>query len=192
MVSNYYCQDCDKYINRKYKQRHIKSKSHSYMYYNIVTNKYNIGNVYWVDFEKTIEEYIKENNNKFYSFSIVVRCKLNDEDIRVSVDNKPGYAPLYKFLDGKWFFYKYYKCKLIRDYIFHRAMLRDIKLDSSSIISNVTITFFSNYKSMTAKHKLQQPRRVLESKLLKYIKNASSDDKINKYKFLTHEYDLLY
>ena len=62
-------------------------------------------------------------------------------------------------------------------------MLRDIKLDSSSIISNVMITLFSNYKSMTAKHKLLQPRRVLESKSLKYIKNASYDDKINKYHF---------
>ena len=63
-------------------------------------------------------------------------------------------------------------------------MLRDIKLDSSSIISNVMITIFSNYKSMTAKHKSCQPRRVLESKLLKNIKNASYHDKINKYHFL--------
>ena len=94
MVSNYYCQDCDININRKYKQRHIKSKSHSNMYYNFVTNKYNIGNVYWVDFEKTIEEYIKENNTKFYSFSILVRCELNDEDICISVNNNQGYAPL--------------------------------------------------------------------------------------------------
>ena len=52
MLSNYYCHECDKNFNWKFKQRHIKSKSHSYMYYNIVTKKYNIGNVYWVDFEK--------------------------------------------------------------------------------------------------------------------------------------------
>ena len=44
---------------------------------------------------------------------------------------------------------------------------------------------------MTIKHKLQQPRRVLESKLLKHIKNVSYDDKISKYKFLTYVYDLL-
>ena len=71
-------------------------------------------------------------------------------------------------------------------------MLRDIKLNSSSIISKVIITLFSNYKSMTAKHKLQQPRRVIESNLIKYIKSASSDDKINKYNFLTLEYELLF
>ena len=44
---------------------------------------------------------------------------------------------------------------------------------------------------MTAKHKLQQPRRVLESKLLKHIKNSSYDDKMNKYNFLTLAYELL-
>ena len=44
---------------------------------------------------------------------------------------------------------------------------------------------------MTAKHKMHQPRRVLESRLLKHIKNASYDDKINKYNFLALEYEFL-
>ena len=70
-------------------------------------------------------------------------------------------------------------------------MLRDFKLNSSSIISNITITIFSKYKTMTAKHRLQQPRRVLEPKILKHTKNASFDDKINKYNFLTLEYKLI-
>ena len=35
------------------------------------------------------------------------------------------------------------------------------------------ITSFSTYKSMTAKHKMQQPRRILESKSLKHIHNVS-------------------
>ena len=165
MVSIYYCQDCDKYINRKFKQKHTKSKAHLNVHYNIVTNKYNIGNVYWDDFEKTIHEYMKENTIKFYAFSVVIRFKQNDVDISISVDSEEGYATLYKFPNSGWICYKYCKSKKIRDYIFHRAMLRYIKLDSSSIISNVTITLFSNCKSMTAKHKLQQPRRVLESKL---------------------------
>ena len=46
MVSNYYCQVCDKYINRRSKTKHLNSKAHLYMYYNIITNKYNIGDVY--------------------------------------------------------------------------------------------------------------------------------------------------
>ena len=193
MTSNYYCQHCDKHIDWEYEQRHIKSQSHSYMYYNIVTNKYNFGNVYWVDFKTTIEEYIKENNTKFLSFTIVVRCKLNDEDTCISIDNKPpGDASLYEFHDGERIYYKCYTSEQIRDYIFHRAILMGNKLISSSIISNLTITLFSKYKLMTPGHQLQQPRRVLESKLLKHIKNASYDDKINKYHFLTNEYELLF
>ena len=94
MVSNYYCQDCDKYTNPKFKQCLIKSKAHSIMYYIIVTNKYNIGNLYWNDFEKTIHEYMKKNSIKFYAFSVAVRCKLNDEDKSISVDSGEGYAPL--------------------------------------------------------------------------------------------------
>ena len=132
---------------------------------------------------------MKENRGKFYSFTILVRCKLDNEDISISVDGNKIDVPLYKFDDCGWVCYKYCQSKKIRDYIFHRAMLRNIKLDSYSIISNVMITIFSNYKSMTAKHKLQQPRRVIESKLLKYIKNTSYDDKINKYNFLTLEYE---
>ena len=102
MVSNYYCQHCDKYINQKFKQKHTKSKLHLVLYYNFATNKYNIGNVYWGDFEKTIHEYMKENTTKFYAFSIVVRGKLNDEDIKISVDSGEGCAPLYRFPDSEW------------------------------------------------------------------------------------------
>ena len=179
MTSNYYCQNFDKHIDLEYKQRHIKSQSHSYMYYNIVTNKYNIGNVYWVDFKTMIEKYIKENETKFLSFTIVVRCKLNDKDICISIDNKPGNRPLYEFHDGERIYYKYYTSEQIRDYIFRHAMLMDIKLNSSSIISNLTITFFSKYNLMNSRHQLEQPRRILESKFLKHIKNARYDDKIN-------------
>ena len=142
--------------------------------------------------KKTIYEYMNENRTKFCTFCIVVRCKLDNEDISISVDGNEEDVPLYRFNDCGWVCYRYCKSKKIRDFIFHRAMLRDIKLDSSSIISNIMITLFSNYKSMTVKHKLQQPRRVLESKLLKHIKNVCYDDKINKYNFLTLEYKLLF
>ena len=45
---------------------------------------------------------------------------------------------------------------------------------------------------MTAMYKLQQPRKVLESKILKHIKNASDDDRETKYNFLAREYELLF
>ena len=109
------------------------------MYCNIISNKYNIGNVFWNDFEKTIYEFMNENRTKFNTFSILVRCKLDDEDISISGDGNEVDVPLYKFDDSGWVCYRFCKSKKIRDYIFHRAMLWGIKLDSSSIISNVTI-----------------------------------------------------
>ena len=171
----------------------MNSKAHLHMYYNIVTNKYNIGDVYWCDFEETIREYMVNNSCKFNFFSTIVKCKKNNEDISILVDNIDGYVPLYKFDDDDdaWIYYRYCNSKKIRDYIFHRATLSDIILHSSTIISDVMITFFSNYKSMTAIHKLQQPRKVLESKILKRIKNASNDDRETKYNFLARAYGLL-
>ena len=135
---------------------------------------------------------MKENRAKFYTFCIVVRCTLDNDDISFSVDGNEVDVPLYGFDDCEWVCYRYCKIKKLRDYIFHRAMMRNNKLVSSFIISNVLITLFSNYNSMTAKHKLVQPRRVLESNLLKHIKNASYDDKIFKYNFLSLEYKLLF
>ena len=45
---------------------------------------------------------------------------------------------------------------------------------------------------MTAMYELQQPRKVLESKILKHIKNASDDDRRTKDNFLAREYELLF
>ena len=36
---------------------------------------------------------------------------------------------------------------------------------------------------MTPSYRLQQPRRILESKRIKHIKNSSEDDKIKKRSF---------
>ena len=67
--------------------------------------------MYWDDFEKTTHEYLKENTIKFYAFSVVVRCKLNDEDINNSVDSGEGYALSYKLPDSGWICYKDRKSK---------------------------------------------------------------------------------
>ena len=70
-------------------------------------------------------------------------------------------------------------------------MLKEIELVPSSIINNLTITIFSYYNSMTSRHRFQQPRRILESKLIKHIKNASEVDKVNTYRFLSIDYNLI-
>ena len=193
MVSNDHCQNCDIYSNRRSKTKHINSKPHLYMYYNIITNKYNIGDVYWCDLVETIHEYMMIYLCKFRKFSTVVKCKIDNKDISILFDKVEGYIPFYKLDvdEEEWIHLKYLSRYKIRDYISYHCGLFDTVIRSSTVIGDVTITFLSNYKSVIAKHKMQQPRRILESKLLKNIHNVSYNDKINKYNFLSREYNLI-
>ena len=75
MVFNHYCQDCDNYNNRRCKTEHINSKTNLHMYYNIITKKYNIGDVYWCDFEETIREYMVNNSCKLNFFLLLLNVK---------------------------------------------------------------------------------------------------------------------
>ena len=57
-----------------------------------------------------------------------------------------------------------------------------------TVIKNMSITFLSYYYIMTPRHRLEQPRKVLESKLLKHITNLNDDEKNTKYSFLWQNY----
>ena len=46
---NYYCEICDKTINRKSKTKHIRSKSHLHMNF-YVRQRHTLGDVYWKRF----------------------------------------------------------------------------------------------------------------------------------------------
>ena len=190
-MTSSYCHHCDKSYNHIFKRRHMKSKSHLYNYHNIVINKYNIGDVLWYDFENIIRDHIKDFDNKFYYFTILVKCKINDGMINISVDNIEGFVFLYRCKDIGSVFYEYCQSKNVREYDFHFAKTKNINLNSSSIINNVTITIYSKYKTITPNHRLTQPKSVLELRLLKHISNLSLNDKIGKYKFLASKYELL-
>ena len=57
------------------------------MYYNVVINKYNIGDIYFSNFENIILKYIIDYNKKFNLFSILIKCKFDREDIFISINN---------------------------------------------------------------------------------------------------------
>ena len=186
-----YCQSCDKNINQKFIKKHNKSKTHLYFHNNFVINKHYIANLLWKDFENIIHDYIEEYNSKFNSFSIKIDFKLNNENRSISIDNIEGEIPLYKFKNIAWVYYKFCQSKKARDYLFHTASLKNIKLESTSIINNVVLTIFSKYKTMKRNHLLSQPRSVLESKILKHIHDFDFSDKFTKYKFLSKKYDII-
>ena len=151
-----HCQSCDRNISQKFIKKHNKSKTHLYFHNNFVINKYYIGDVLWRDFENIIRDYINEYNNKFNSFSIKIDFQLNNENISISVDNIEGEIPLYKFINIGWIYYKFCQSKKVRDFVFHNAILKNINLESSSIINSVTLTIFSKYKTMKRYHLLNQ------------------------------------
>ena len=62
------------------------------MYKNIVINKYNIGDVYFSNFENVIQKYINDYNKKFNLFTILIRCKFDQENIFISINNKTNYV----------------------------------------------------------------------------------------------------
>ena len=111
--------------------------------------------------------------------------------MRISVDNIEGQIPLYKFKNSGWIYYKFCQSKKVRDFVFHNAILKNIKLESSSIINNVILTIFSKYKTIKRNHLLNQPRPILESKILKQIHNSNFRDKLTKYYFLSKKYGII-
>ena len=96
----------------------------------------------------------------------------------ISIDNIEGEIPLSKFKNSGWIYYKFCQSKKVRDFVFHNAILKNIKLASSSIINNVILKIFSKYKTIKRNHLLNQPRPILESKILKHIHNLNFRDKL--------------
>ena len=116
-----YCHSCDKFISQKFIKKHNKSKTHLYFYNNIVINKYVIGDVLWRDFENIVRGYINDYNTKFNSFSILVKFQLDNENMSISVNNRHGQVPLYKFKNIGMVYYKYCQSRTVKDYVFHYA-----------------------------------------------------------------------
>ena len=114
------------------------------MYYNIITNKYNVGDVYWCDLVETIHEYMMINLCKFQKFSTIVKCKINNKDISILIDKIKGYVPLYNLDDDQeeWIHLKYLNRYKIRYFIHYHSGLFDTVIHSSTVISDVMITFF--------------------------------------------------
>ena len=86
------------------------------------------------------------------------------------------------------FHYLYPVCEEILNRIRRYALMRVEKLSLETLIKNISITFYSYYHIMTPRHRLEQPRPVLESKLLKLISKLDDIEKEDKYSFLWNKY----
>ena len=91
---------------------------------------------------------------------------------------------MYSFINLGWIYYKFCQCKNVTDFV------KNIKIESLKI-DNVILTIFSKFKTIKRNHLLNQPRPVLESKILKHIHNSIFSDKLTKYKFLSKKYGII-
>ena len=142
-----------------------------------VREKHTLSDIYWRDFEEINRHYVNANRFKFPVFKTLIECELYSENIIFHSDEHEMKVMLYEIDNGGKVCYSFCVFKKIRDYIYHRAMLVGNEIFPESIIKNLSITFCSYYYIMTPEYRLQQPRKILESKLLEHITNLSDFEK---------------
>ena len=193
---DYFCNICDKTINHKSRNKHNKLKGHYFMK-NYVTNIYKYNDIVSDDVEKILHENIIGHNFKFNEFKICVSCKINDDgEIKVYKDEFDSRVVLPTFLDvGKLYdmgtLYVHVAGKMIYNNIRENLSSKyDINCNPDMKIRNLTIKFVSRYGNMTYRYQLQQPKPMIESKMVKHIKYMSHEEQISNYNFLTCKHKL--
>ena len=74
-------------------------------------------------------------------------------------------------------------CNIIRKNL---SSKRDINCTPDMKIKNPTIKFVSRCGNMTYRYYMQQPTPIKETKMVKYVKNMSEEEKIFNYNSLTY------
>ena len=193
----YYCNIYDKTINHKSKNRQNKTKKH-YFVKNYRTNNYNYNDIVWDDVETNIHENSISHNNKFNVFKNYVSCKIKDDvEIKMYKDEFDLHAVLPTFLEpfrtlydvGK--LYVHVAGKMICNNICENLRSKYVNnCTPNKKIRNLTEQFVSHYGNMTYRYQLQQPRPMIESKMVKHIKYMSHEEQSNNYNFLTCKHKL--
>ena len=185
-MMDYYCEICDKTVKRKSKTKHIKSKSHLHLK-SYIREKHTIGNVYWKDFYRVIREYVDINRLKFPIFKTLLKCEVFGENLEICYDKTKKRLIRYGFGDAV-FHHLYPVFEEILNRIRRRVLMKGEELSLETVIKSISITFYSYYYIMTPRLRLEQPRKVLESKLLNHITKLNDFEKNIKYSFLWHIY----
>ena len=179
---------CDKTMNRKSRKRHNKTKRHYFLKI-YVANTYNYNDVFLDDVEEILHENIISHNKKFIEIKIYVSCKINDDvEIKVYKDEHDLCVVIPPFGEARLYVYVAEKmiCNNIRENLSSRY---DINCTSDMKIKNLTIKFVSCYDNMTYRYYMQQPRQMMETKMVKHVKNMSEEE-IDNYNFLTYKHRL--
>ena len=187
---DYYCAICDRSISYKHRNKHDKTKRHYFMK-NYVTNIYKYNDIVWGDVEKILHENTISHNNNFNDFKTYVSCKINDDvEIKVYKNNSDMNLVLSTFNEEEKLYIDIAGemiCNDIRKYLSSKY---DINCNPDMEIRNLTIKFVSRYRNMTFRHQLQQPRSLMETKMVKHIKYKPYEEQSDKYNFLICKHKL--
>ena len=165
---------------------HLKSKNHLHMK-SYVREEHIVGDIYWKDFYRVIRNYVDINRKKFPIFKTVVWCNVFNKDLVICYDKTKKRLIRYGFGDAV-FHDLYPVCEENLHRLHGRVLISGKELSLDTVLKNMSITFFLYFYIMTPRHRLQQPRRLLESRLLKHIKNLNDDEKNIKYRYLWQYY----
>ena len=191
----FYCEICDKRIINKSRNKHDNTKSHDFMK-NYVTNIYNYSDIIWSDVENILSDNIIFHKNKFNEFGIYVLCKINN-NVKINVYKNSfelhALLPIclleYKFHDVGTLYFQIADKMICETICKNLRSKYDINCNPDMKIRNLRIKFVSRYNNMTFSYQLEQPRRILESKMVKNIKNMSEEEQ-DKYNFLVCKHGL--
>ena len=114
-------------------------------------------------------------------------CKINDDaDIELYKDEHDLCIVLHTFLGvDKLYVHVAIKmiCNIIRENLSSR---HDINCTPDMKIKNLTNKFVYVYGDMTYRYYMQQPRPMIESKMVKHMKYMSEEEKFLNYNLLTY------
>ena len=190
-MNNFYCEISDKKIIDKSRNEHDKTKSHDFMK-NYVINNYNYSGIVWDDVENIIHDNIISHKNKFNEFGIYVLCKIN---INVKINVHKSSSELHALLPIFLPQYKNYDVGSLYIQVGGKMICENLKskyginCTPDMKIRNLRIKFVSRYNNMTFRYHLEQPRRILESKLIKHIKDMTEEEQ-DRYNFLVCKHKL--
>ena len=118
-------------------------------------------------------------------------CKINeDKEIEIYKNDLDLHALVYPFtgLDTLYVHVAGEKiCEFIRENL---TSIYNIKCTHNMHIKKLSVKFISRYSNMTYRYQLELPRTILESKVVKHIKNMSHEEQDNNYNFLACKYRL--
>ena len=118
-------------------------------------------------------------------------CKKNDDVEMKAYKDENGLCVVLDNLLGVDTLYVHVASKMICNSICENLSSRcDINCTPNIKIKNLTIKFVSRYGNMTYRYNMQQPRPIIESKMVKHIKYMSEEEKFFNYNLLTFEHDL--